>query len=164
MNGISALMEEVPESPLPTFTVKGRSIYIRYLRLYERYFADIDALDDDEIEELKKYHEETKSVVKYYYLDIPLDICMGLHDFDSKYNDKLLGSDWRTYLFDIYADFKSENRSNDQSEASSKAAFAEQTLTAFYSAMDSIFRDGFGTGSKTAEKVVSGIAGLLFGK
>lgn len=34
----------------------------------------------------------------------------------------------------------------------------------FYDAMGYIFRDGFGTGSQTAEQVVSGIAGLLFGK
>ena len=30
--------------------------------------------------------------------------------------------------------------------------------------MDYVFREGFGTGSHTAKKVVSGITGLLFGK
>ena len=36
-----------------------RGIYTRYMLLYERYFADIDTLDDDKIAELKKYHEDT---------------------------------------------------------------------------------------------------------
>ena len=38
-----------------------RGIYIRYMRLYERYYADIDALNDDVIAELKNYLEETKA-------------------------------------------------------------------------------------------------------
>lgn len=70
-----------------------RGIYTRYMRLFEKYFADIDALNDDEIAELRKYHEETGSLVKYYYMDIPLDICIGLKEFENKYSVKLLGSE-----------------------------------------------------------------------
>ena len=55
-----------------------RSIYNRYMWLYEKYFADIDALNDEKIAELTNYHEETLSLVKYYYMDIPLDICVGI--------------------------------------------------------------------------------------
>ena len=55
-----------------------RSIYTRYMLLYERYFTDIDALNDDKIAQFKNYHEETISLFKYYYLDIPQDTCLGL--------------------------------------------------------------------------------------
>ena len=141
-----------------------RSIYTRYVRLFEKLFADIDALDDDKIAELRKYHEETGSLVRHYYMDIPLDICMGLREFEDKYSSNLLGSGWHEYLFDSYKDFREKSKSRNKSEESLKAEFAKQTLTAFYDAMDYIFRDGFGTGSETARKVVSGITGLLFGK
>ena len=42
--------------------------------------------------------------------------------------------------------------------------FSKQALSYFYDAMDYVFRDGFGTGSQTAKKVLNGITGLLFGK
>ena len=141
-----------------------RSVYTRYMRLYEKYFADIDALNDGEIAELKKYHEETRSLVKYYYMDIPQDICTELNEFDSKYSSKLLGPDWHKYLFDSYKDFKSENCGKNKSEECLKAEFAEQIMTAFYYSMDSVFRESFGTGSKTVETVVNGISSLLVGK
>ena len=48
-----------------------RSIYTRYMRLFEGYFADIDALNDTKIAQFRKYHEETCSLVRYYYMDIP---------------------------------------------------------------------------------------------
>ena len=138
-----------------------RSIYTRYMRLYEKYFADIDALNNDKIAELRQYHEETKSLVRYYYMDIPLDICMGLREFENKYTVNLLGSEWHDYLFDIYEDFKENSRGKKEYL---KAEFSKQSLAAFYEAMDYVFREGFGTGSQTAKKVVSGITGLLFGK
>ena len=47
-----------------------RAIYNRYMHLYEKYFADIDKLNDKEIKKLREYHEETKSLVKYYYMDM----------------------------------------------------------------------------------------------
>ena len=141
-----------------------RGIYTRYMRLFEKYFADIDALNDDEIAELRKYHEETGSLVKYYYMDIPLDICIGLKEFENKYSDKLLGSEWHKYLFDSYEEFRENSRSQNKSEEYLKAEFTKQTLSAFYEAMDYVFREGFGTSSHTAKKVVSGITELLFGK
>ena len=140
-----------------------RSVYTRYMRLYEKYFDDIDALNDDAIAALRKYHEETISLVKYYYLDIPIDICTGLSVFENKYTAKLLGSDWRKYLSDSYQDFKSESENRNQSEEYLKEKFIEQKLTDFYEAMDSVFREGFDTYSKTAEKVTKGLAGLFFG-
>ena len=57
------------------------------MRLYEKYFADIDALTDETVAGLKAYHEETRSLVKYYNMDIPQDVCKCLNAFDSAYSD-----------------------------------------------------------------------------
>ena len=141
-----------------------RGIYTRYMRLYEKYFADIDALDDEMIAAFRTYHEETKSLIKYYYLDIPQDICKCLTVFDNQYTSNLLGPEWRQYLADHIDDFEEKYADTDTGEDSLKAEFAKQTLAAFYDAMDYVFRDGFGTGSQTINDVVSGIAQLLFGK
>ena len=141
-----------------------RSVYTRYMRLYEKYFADIDALNNDKIAELKKYHEETLSLVKYYYMDIPQDVCRALDEFEEKYSDLLLGPSWHLHLFRSYDDFRNENRNKNISEKDIKAEFSKRALKAFYESMDYVFREGFGTGSKTVENVVSGISSLLFGK
>ena len=141
-----------------------RGIYTRYMRLYERYYADIDAPNDDVIAELKYYHEETQSLCKYYYMDIPLDICTGLIEFDNEYSDKLLGDDWHKFLLDSYKDFRDEHAYENKSEASLKAEFADQKLTSFYEVMDYVLRDAFNTNSKSAENVASGITSLLFGE
>ena len=151
--------ETVKTEALPTIL---RGIYSRYMRLFERYFADIDALNDDEIAELRQYHKETQSLVKYYYMDIPHDVCIELREFDKKFCAKLLGPDWHEALYECYEDFRDDSASNDMSEKSLKAEFAEQNLEAFYADMDSIFREAFGTGSQTAEKVFSGLSKLLF--
>ena len=79
-----------------------RGIYTRYMNLYERYFADFDALNDDKVAEFGKYHEETRSLIKYYYLDIPQDICSGIKEFEEKVSDKLLGREWKKNLYDVY--------------------------------------------------------------
>ena len=139
-----------------------RSIYTRYRRMYEKYFADIDALNDDKIAELRKFHEETRSLVRYYYMDIPQDICTGLREFDNKYSANLLGPEWHKYLFDSFKSFKEENRGRNKSKEHLKAEFAKQTLTAFYEAMDYIFREGFGTADKTTENTLSEIIGKFF--
>ena len=139
-----------------------RGIYTRYMHLYEKYFADIDALNDEEIAKLKEYNEETESLLKYYYLDIPQDISIALKEFENRYGSKLLGPDWHKYVFDCYREFKSESNSNDKSEECIKAEFKEKNLSDFYDAMDYIFRDDFNTSSKTAENITSGFAGLLF--
>ena len=141
-----------------------RSIYARYMHLYEAYFADIDALNDDKIAELKKYHEETGSLVKYYYMDIPLDICMGLRGFEEQYSANLLGPEWHKFLFDNYEYFRKNSKIKYKNKEELKADFAKQTLTSFYDAMGYVFRAGFGTSSQTADSVISGITGLLFGK
>ena len=139
-----------------------RGVYIRYMRLYERYFDDIDALNDDKIAEFNKYHEETKSLIKYYYMDIPLDICTALFEFDKQYSEKLLGSNWRRYLFDSLKKYKSDRE--DKSKEGLKADFEEKILTAFYATMDYIFRDDFGTYSESTKKVEDGLVDLLFGE
>jgi hypothetical protein len=54
-------------------------------------------------------------------------------------------------------------KSNDEKKGS-KEEFSKQTLSNFYDVMDYIFRDGFGTESKNAEEIKSGILGLLFGE
>ena len=132
------------------------------MRLYERYFADIDALNDDVVAELKEYHEETKSLCRHYYMDIPLDICAGLSEFNNEYVDKLLGDNWHKFLFDSYDDFRNENEDEEKSEKRLKAEFAEKRLTSFYEVMDYVLRDAFNTNSKSAENVASGITSLLF--
>ena len=154
------LNEETPEKKEPDAIL--RAVYTRYMSLFEKYLTDIDELDDEKIAEMKEYHEETRSLVKYYYMDIPQDVCMGIREFEKKYSDKLLGAEWHKYVFDGFAEFKEKNRNI--REEDSKAEFTKQTLEAFYDVMDYVFREGFGTGSQTARGLVSGIAGLLFGK
>ena len=155
------LQKETPKTEaLPLIL---RSIYTRYAYLYERYFADIDALNDDMIAELKKYHKETKSLTKYYYMDIPYDICVQLNTFDEKYTSKLLGSGWHKYVADGFQHFCDDDENENKSKARLKAEFEEQILTAFYESMDYVFRTAFGTGSKTYEHALSGLFGMLFG-
>ncbi len=151
------LHEETAKTEELTTILRG--IYTRYMRLYEKYFADIDALNNAKIAELRKYHEETGSLVRYYYMDIPQDICEGIKEFENKYSANLLGPDWHDYLFRVYQEFRKGSTATDI-----KAEFSKQALAAFYEAMDYIFREGFGTGSQTVKDVVSGITGLLFGK
>ena len=141
-----------------------RGIYSRYRQLYEKYLEDIDALNDDKIAEMRSYHEETRSLIKYYYMDIPQDVCAGIRRFETDYSDKLLGPDWHKYVFDNYAEFRVKNKNKYKNEEEIKAEFTKQTLAAFYDLMDYNLRDGFGTGSETVKTVVSGISGLLFGK
>ena len=124
----------------------------------------IDALNDEKIAELRAYHEETVSLVKHFYLDIPMDVCTELREFEEKYSDKLLGHGWREYLHDSYEEFKEKNWVGKKSEAELKAEFKKQILSAFYDAMDYIFREDFGTSSQTAKKVFTGLTELLFGK
>lgn len=140
-----------------------RSIYTRYLRMYEKYFSDIDALNDNTISELRNYNEETKSLIRYYYLDIPQDIIEGIKEIENSSVAKLLGPKWRIYLSDSYAAFKEECDNEYRSEEALKAAFTAQAMTDFYGTMDYVFREGFGTGSQTTKDTVSGLAGLLFG-
>ena len=141
-----------------------RCIYTRYMRLYEKYFADIDALNDGVVAELNKYNEETRSFMKYYYMDIPQDICEALLEVDNTYNAKLLGTDWHQSIFDCYSDFCAGIDCENKSVKCLKAEFSEQILKAFYETMEYIFRGGFGTGSKTAEQMFGGLSKLLFGE
>ena len=140
-----------------------RAIYTRYMRLYEDYFADIDALDDDAIAKFKGYHEETRLLMKYYYMDIPHDICAAIDEFDEKYTSKLLGAEWHKTLYESYDEFFEENSGNDENEKSIKAAFTKEIMEEFYESMEYVFRDAFGSVSKTGEAIVNGISGLLFG-
>ena len=133
------------------------------MQLYEKYFADPDALNDEDIRGMKEYHEETRSLMKYYYMDIDLDICESLKEFDKNYTDKLLGSEWRKFLDHHYEEFKKDHEYDDKSEETLRAEFRDKMLDDFYDVMDYTVRDGFKTGSKTAEEMGSGLAGLLFG-
>ena len=132
--------------------------------MYEKYFSDIDALNNDTISELRKYNEETKSLVRYYYLDIPQDIFDGIKEIESRSVANLLGPKWRKYLSDNFAAFKEEHDDEYRSEKSMKAAFAEQALKDFYDTMNFVFREGFGTDSQSAKDFSNGLSGLLFGK
>jgi len=151
--------DETPKTDvLPTIL---RSIYNRYMHLYENYFTDIDALDDKKIAELKEYHKETKELIKYFYLDIPMDTNLDLDKFDKDYTDKLLGSGWHDYLFENYDDFRDLYVNKDKTDKELRAYFADKALEYFYDDMDSIFRDDFGTGSKTAETIFEGLKSLF---
>lgn len=156
------LHEETPKTEELSTILRG--IYTRYMRLYERYFADIDALNDDKIAEFKEYYEETRSLMKYYYMDIPQDICTELLEFDDEYSAKLLGNDWHKYISNSYSNYKSLYKEKGKSEEGLKAEYSEQILEAFYDAMDSIFRKGFETESEEAEQVTKGLTDLLFGE
>lgn len=151
--------KETPKTDvLPTIL---RSVYVRYIHLYESYFADIDALNDEKIAELNKYHEETKSLVKYYYMDIPKDLCGEIEEFDDDYTAKLLGADWHKLLFDVYKEFAAQDENRNKSEQCLKAAFSAECLKAFYAEMEGIFRASFGTASKVTENIISGLGKLL---
>lgn len=141
-----------------------RGIYTRYMILYEGYFADIAALNDDKISELRHFHEETKSLVKYYYMDLPQDVCAGIRLFDDNYSDILLGREWHKTLFSAYKDFREENEVKNRNEEYYKAEFSKQALSSFYDDMDVIFREAFGTGSQNEKTTISGLAELFFGK
>lgn len=156
------LNEETPKNE--ELTTILRAVYNRYMCLYEKYFADIDALNDDVIAELRTDHEETRSLMKHYYMDVPLDVTMELLSFDEDHTDKLLGTDWQEHLLGRYEEFRSKSSNEGKSEDRLKTEFREENLDLFYSSMDSAFRDDFGTGSRTAEEVVGGLKGLLFGK
>ena len=141
-----------------------RCIYARYMHMYEQYFADIDALNDVRIAEMRKSNEETLCLIRYYYMDIPMDVCAGLKEFEKQYNANLLGPDWHRFLFSAYEDFREANKSKYMNEGQVKAAFEKEALEGFYDAMDYVLRDGFGTASQTAHQMMNGISGLLFGK
>lgn len=151
--------DETPKTDvLPTIL---RSIYNRYMHLYENYFADLDSLNDNKIAELRKYHKETKELIKYFYLDIPMDDIIGLDNFDKDYTDKLLGDGWHDYILENYGDFRDLYVNKDKTEKEIKAYFADKALECFYDDMDSIFRDDFGTGSKTTEAIFEGLKSLF---
>ena len=156
------LHEETVKKEEPETILRG--IYTRYMHLFETYFADLDALNEEKIAELRIYHEETRSLVRYFYLDIPLDICRDIREFENKYCEKLLGPDWHKLVFDRFEEFRQNSTDLDRSRETMKAQFQKQILASFYETMDYVFREGFGTGSHTAKKVVSGITDLLFGK
>ena len=160
---IKQMLEEETKKTEDLTTIL-RAIYTRYMNLYERYFAEPEALNDDKIAEYKKYHEETKSLIKYYYMDIPQDVCAAINEFEEKAGDKLLGREWKKTLYDAYTEFREKYKVKDRSEEYYQEAFKKEALKAFYDAMDSVFRDGFGTGSQTAKDMFDGISGLLFGK
>ena len=153
--------ETMKTEPLPLLL---RAVFNRYRQLYENYFADIDSLNEDKIAELRAYHEETKSLFKYYYMDIPLDVCEGLNEFEQKYSIKLLGSDWHKTLSESYEEFKDKGENWGKSEETLKEEFKKQTLDGFYDAMGYVFRESFGTDSKNAQGLMDGLKGLFSDK
>ena len=152
------LREETPKKEDLSTILRG--IYTRFLRQYESYFEDINALNDKKIAELREYNNETRSLVKYYYLDIPQNICEALEEFEKEVNAKLLGPDWHKYLFESYENFRDKNW--DVSENALKAKFREQSMSTFYEIMDYIFREGFGTADRTTENTLSEIIEKFF--
>ena len=155
------LHDETPKDE--TLKTILRGIYLRYARLYEEYFADIDALNGQIIARLRQDHEEIRGLIKSYYLDIPHDVCLEIKEFDTECTDKLLGSDWHKYLLDNYAKFKAKSDMKNKNKELLKAEFSKQAMSGFYDAMDYIFRESFGTNSKISEKAIESFVGLLFG-
>lgn len=145
---------------LPTIL---RAIYTRHMNLYEKYAANLFTLTNEQINEFRKQHEETKSLYKYYLLDIPQDICTGIETFEEAAGDHLLGPEWKKNIYDAYDEFKEKSTEWDQSEEYYKKEFQKAFLKGFYDAMEHIFRDGFGTASQSAKDVLDGISGLFFG-
>ena len=153
--------ETVQEEKLTTIL---RAVYTRYMRLYENYYEDIDALNKTKIAELKKYHEETVSLIKYYYLDIPHDICEGIEEFENKFTANMLGPDWHRFLFRNFEEFKDNCEDRRAGKEALKEAFTKQALQEFYDTMGYVFREGFDTDSKTVKDTISGFDGLFGGK
>ena len=142
-----------------------RAIYTRYMNLFEDYFANLDKLDNEKIAEYRKQHEETKSLIKYYYMDIPHDICSALRELDENGSDKMLGIEWKKYIYEAFDEFKEKSDYwEEKSEEHYMVEFKKEALKEFYENMEEVFRVGFGTGSQTAKEVMDGISGLLFGK
>jgi len=158
---VEAILKEETSKTTELATIL-RAIYIRYMRMYERYFDDMESLTEEAVTEMKKYHEETVSLVKYYYMDIPQDVCTELKEFDEKYYDTLFGPEWDRKLREGFRAFRNEHW--DMSEKWVKEQFKKKALDTFYEDMGSVFRPGFKTDSKAAEGVINGISELLFGK
>jgi hypothetical protein len=141
-----------------------RSIYSRYRHVFEEYAEDIEELNDEKVAELKKYHDETNTLVKYYYMDIPMDVCKYLEEFDNK-TAALFGPEWRKFLYEGYDEFLENCDVDDEGDnAHMKALYRKEFLKSFYEDMDEVFRQGFGTESKTAQRMNSGLSELLYGK
>jgi predicted transcriptional regulator len=140
-----------------------RGIYLRYMNLFERYIADFDTLKNDKIDEFKKQHEETQSLIRYYYMDIPQDVCSAIGEFEKNSCENLLGRDWKKNLHDAYEEFKYKCMDSDMSEDYYRAEFKKTALDEFYKSMEEIFRSGFGTESESEKATYAGISGLLFG-
>ena len=155
------LQEETPKTALlPTVL---RAIYYRYMTLFERYFAEMESLNDEKIAELRKYHEETKSLVKYYYMDIPQDVCFDIEEFEEKHTNKILGWGWRGYLDENYQEFVDDHDDDTEiSESGLLAEFKKKNLKAFYDEMEDVFRPGFGTGSRNREGILNELSGMMF--
>ena len=145
---------------LPTLL---RCIYTRYMYLFGLYFDNLETLNDDKIAEFKKYHAETQALIRYYYMDIPQDVCSEIREFEEKGTDNLLGREWKKNLYDTYEKFKNENSVWDMSENYYMAEFKKEAVKGFYEAMEKIFRSGFGTESETEKRTLNGLSGLLFG-
>ena len=156
------LHDETPKDE--TLKTILRGIYLRYARLYEEYFADIEALNGQKIAKLRQDHEEVRGLIKSYFLDIPYNVCLEIKEFDEEYTDKLLGTDWHRYLFDNYAKFKANSDIKNKNKELLKAEFSKQAMSGFYRIMENIFRESFGTHDKTAEKTREWLVGLLFGE
>jgi hypothetical protein len=155
------LHEEAKKTePLPQLL---RAIYTRYMNLFEDYIANIYDLTDDKIDAYKKQHEETRSLIKYDYMDIPQDVCSAIGEFEKNSCENLLGRDWKKNLHDAYEEFKYKCMDSDMSEDYYRAEFKKAALDEFYKSMEEIFRSGFGTESESEKATYAGISGLLFG-
>lgn len=155
------IQEETKKTqPLPQLL---RAIYTRYMNLYEDYIANMFDLTSEKVAEYKKQNDETICLVRYYFMDIPQDVCEGIFDFEEKVGDKLLGPEWKTNLYDAYEEFKDKSDEWDMTEDYYKGAFKKYALKEFYEVMENIFRDGFSTHSERAKNIFSGIKSLIFG-
>ena len=152
--------ETMKTQPLPTIL---RGIYTRYINLYEDYIAEIDKLTDDKIDAYKRQNAETQSLIKYYYMDIPQDVCYELNKFEENVADELLGREWKRGIYDAFEEFKENNDAWNKSDDYYMAEFKKALRKELYKAMENIFRDGFGTHSETAKNIFTGISNLLFG-
>jgi len=88
-------------------------------------------------------------------------LCLALDEFDNEYTEKFLGDKWQEHLKSSYEEYQ---KLNNKEDIDCKTGFSEQKLKDFYYAMNTVFRAGFGTESKSAEKMRKGLLGLLFGE
>ena len=140
-----------------------RAVYNRYRCVFEQYIDQIFEMNQSKIDEFNKYHQETNSLIKYYFVDIPMDTCAALAKFEHDVMDYMLGPDWQRVILNGFEEFKRKNKNKYRlaNEETWRKKFKEELLSMFYVSMESAFRVSFESGSKAAEGLMDGLSAIF---